>query len=926
MAIIGLSLLRLLLAQLLQIDPLGEVASLAQVGVVFTICGISFYFARQGQLQQAVYTAVAALDTFFIWAMFTGLGSSWVIPYLLLTTTILLTVILSNRIGILHFLFTLLIVTIHALTSPAYDGLQLFAFLATSLLIGASVWSNNRHLQSIIQQTQASEQALQQATQQTQKYANTLQQNLRIIQNSAMLPEPEQMMQVVTEQICQFMGFDHAAILLLDPSGERLILHALAGIAQGKLQPLTDSVVVDEHSIIGWTAVHRQAHMSNNIREDTVYLETPALAHIQSEIALPLIIRDQLIGVMDIQSHQLLAFSAEDVTLLQIFANQIAVQLENSRLLSQMTATLEETKILFNFIQFLSSTLDIGELYRRTVRSFDSELHTSRCEVHSWEINSAETVTQTVLNHVNAPSPLAGISQPMSHLSLPHSSHTWAVLTANSTALYTHDSPDLLPHEQTLFTENNAAYCLEVPLVHGGETQGFVRLLRNAQQKAFTPSEVRLAEIMAHQTAVALHNAKLATEAQGRVAQLSIILRMNELLSHATSLKTIFEGARDEILSLISATGMSLSLITKDGSHLNWIYGFEFGHEVDLSNIPPLPITQGFSGYVARNKKLLYIDKRDESMRRELQSMVVGADVVTWLGLPMLVSGHLIGVIAVESNESFSKYEIEVLQAIVGPIASAIYNFLQLDELQTLLLAQSEQRLQLQTAAEVAAAAASVLQPDKLMEEAVNLIQQRFSLYYVGLYIINEETNEAILRAGTGRAGALQVQENRRLTIGGRSLVGGVTRDGQPRITQNVTEDDEWLPNPFLPETRSESVLPLRVRGQMIGALTVQSKTPNMFNPELIRILQTMSDQLAIAIDNARLLRRVEARAQRQQSINQISTQLHQTADVEEIVHIGLRALADQLNLTDLSLYLGKEPTPAKLENGRTPNPIEEIS
>lgn len=100
---------------------------------------------------------------------------------------------------------------------------------------------------------------------------------------------------------------------------------------------------------------------------------------------------------------------------------------------------------------------------------------------------------------------------------------------------------------------------------------------------------------------------------------------------------------------------------------------------------------------------------------------------------------------------------------------------------------------------------------------------------------------------------------------------------------------------PHLPATRSELALPLRVRGQIIGALTVQSDKANAFATEMISILQTMSDQLAIAIDNARLLAQAEDRTAQQEEINRISTQLHNTADIDAIIHIGLKAISDRV-------------------------------
>jgi len=401
----------------------------------------------------------------------------------------------------------------------------------------------------------------------------------------------------------------------------------------------------------------------------------------------------------------------------------------------------------------------------------------------------------------------------------------------------------------------------------------------------------------------------LTSEAHSRVAQLSALNRISTALSLAPSLKEIFDGARREIMSLIEATGISISLLTPAGDKLNWIYGYEYGQEVDLSNIPPLPIGEGFSGHVARTRQLLYINKQADKIHPEYQSRVVGANTSTWLGLPMIVANELIGVLAVENDGGFSEREIELLRTIVGPLAIATNNLIQFEAIQATLEAQSRQRVQLQTAAAVAAAATSILDQDELMQSSVDLIKERFDLYYVGLFLVDSATNQAVLRAATGAAGRVQIEARHRLPVGGRSLIGGATYDGAPRITQDVTLDKEWFPNSHLPETRSELALPLRVRGQIIGALTVQSAKANVFAPELISTLQTMSDQLAIAIQNAQLLSHAEARARTQEELNQISAQLHRSADVDQIIAIGLHALSERLAGASVSLTLGRRQT-----------------
>ncbi len=175
----------------------------------------------------------------------------------------------------------------------------------------------------------------------------------------------------------------------------------------------------------------------------------------------------------------------------------------------------------------------------------------------------------------------------------------------------------------------------------------------------------------------------------------------------------------------------------------------------------------------------------------------------------------------------------------------------------------------LQVAAEVAHATTAVLDPDELLRQTVDLVRERLDLYYVGLFLLDEEGRFAVLRAGTGEAGRQMMTRGHRLEVGGASMIGQCVATGQSAITLDVGEGAVHFDNPLLPETRSEMALPLRAREQIIGAMTVQDTRPAAFDEADIAVLQTMADQVAMAIDNARLFAETQAALQEMRAIHQ---------------------------------------------------------
>lgn len=157
----------------------------------------------------------------------------------------------------------------------------------------------------------------------------------------------------------------------------------------------------------------------------------------------------------------------------------------------------------------------------------------------------------------------------------------------------------------------------------------------------------------------------------------------------------------------------------------------------------------------------------------------------------------------------------------------------------------------LAASAEVARAASSILEGEQLAQEAVELIRERFDLYYVGLFLVDEKNEWAILRAGTGQA---MLARGYKLAVDVNSMIGWSIVNAQARIALQAETDAVRRITAELPETRSEAALPLRSRGKVLGALTVQSAQPDAFDQDTLTVLQTMADQIAIALENARLL------------------------------------------------------------------------
>jgi len=164
---------------------------------------------------------------------------------------------------------------------------------------------------------------------------------------------------------------------------------------------------------------------------------------------------------------------------------------------------------------------------------------------------------------------------------------------------------------------------------------------------------------------------------------------------------------------------------------------------------------------------------------------------------------------------------------------------------------------QLEVAGLVARDISTASSLDEILNNSVQLIKDRFNFYHAGIFLMDEKKEYAVLRAATGEAGRRLIENNHKLKTGATGIVGYVVGKGEAHIALDVKMDEVHYKNPLLSQTRSEMALPLKVGNDIIGALDVQSVEENAFGYEDVQIIQTIADQLAVAIDKARLLQKL---------------------------------------------------------------------
>ena len=208
-----------------------------------------------------------------------------------------------------------------------------------------------------------------------------------------------------------------------------------------------------------------------------------------------------------------------------------------------------------------------------------------------------------------------------------------------------------------------------------------------------------------------------------------------------------------------------------------------------------------------------------------------------------IAAGNFDNVVPVKGND-----EIGMMAAAFNTMTTQLRN----------LIGSLEQRVQERTrdlalAAEVGRNLAQVRDLDTLLEDASELIRERFNLYHVQIYLTDSTQQILILRAGTGQAARELLDRHHSLAIAPGSINGSTALNKKSVIVADTRENSMFRPNPLLPDTRSEMAVPLLIGDRVLGVLDLQSAEVNSFTEEALLAFETLASQLAVAIDNANL-------------------------------------------------------------------------
>ncbi len=389
---------------------------------------------------------------------------------------------------------------------------------------------------------------------------------------------------------------------------------------------------------------------------------------------------------------------------------------------------------------------------------------------------------------------------------------------------------------------------LQVPIKIGDQVYG-VFSADYLEPREFDQATVQLLMSLASHAALALENARLYADTTEQIAQLTALQETTRAMASTLELDQLLDLIIRQATTLLRADGGMVNLVVEGEPYDEVVAAIGLA-EHTVGNRSPLE--GSLSGWVVMHSQPVVVDQieLDERIDRsdpELLRLIKSAAVA-----PLAIKDQVFGTLVVligkgDRAGSLDQADLETLVAFANQAAIAIENA---------RLYESEQRRaeQFQLLLDLGSRLTSILSPDQLRMQISNLIRGALEYKQVSFGLI--EGDNVVFRSGAGQFWDQLSREPLRLPIGGKSLSSWVVKHAEPLVVPDVLHDSRYFFLPGDTETRSEVVVPLRIKDKVIGVLAASSDRLNAFDGSDVAVLQTLADQSAIAIENARLYAR----------------------------------------------------------------------
>lgn len=426
---------------------------------------------------------------------------------------------------------------------------------------------------------------------------------------------------------------------------------------------------------------------------------------------------------------------------------------------------------------------------------------------------------------------------------------------------------------------------LLAPLRGRGERLiGVIYLALPHDKLALDPTLVLVIEAIARQAAMAVENVRLAERSARLLAKEQLLAALGRDVSATLDLRVML----DRTIERVAAAFGSGSLALLDGADTLLIVAAAPGEERLLG--ARFSLGEGMIGWVARYDRAFFANQFDEHTRFPPPDPAARAAIV----VPLRSGGQVIGTLNVGAQRpgAFTYEDVDLLEAIAAQVGGPITSARLYAEAQDLAAQVQRRAEQLAVLNAIARSASASLDQAVSLPEVAAEIRRGFDYEQVDLFLVDEETGDLTLAASDGWVALPRAGYRQHRSLG---LIGRAARSGQMLLVNDVTADPDYLPLPERANVRAELAVPIMASERVLGVINAESPRSGAFSEEDARILTTVADVLAGALENARLYRKAQAAAVLEER-NRLARELHDSV-TQQLFSITLTVQAARMQL-----------------------------
>jgi len=610
-----------------------------------------------------------------------------------------------------------------------------------------------------------------------------------------------------------------------------------------------------------------QGILVGDVRQDPRFpsLEAPRL----SWLGLPLISKNEVIGVLALEKWQAHFYTREHVQVGTTFASQSAVALDNARLFedsigraTELDERSQRLALLNRFSSALSGLLDEEKILQLTAQELMDALNAPRVSIVMLERGNATWKYAAPDAREKLPQKLP--DAPLFHR-LQESLGVFATDAVNAES-------DLTPLGK--FLGEGTRSLLVLPLV-GGANLRALAFIHQSESIRFSLTEIELARTLTNQASIALENARLYQSTLLTASRFSILNQASYQVGANLDPEQIYIAVHQAAQRLMPVESFVISLLDEDTNEVEGVYLVDGDKRTPITRIPG---DQGLSGRVIATGEPLMLHGAE--IVDEMGGITFGKSdtPLSILAVPMTLSGRTVGMLSAQSYQPnvYKEEDLQILSTLANQAAVAIQNGRLFNETQRLAqeleLRVIDRTAQLQreqqnteTLLRILTEVSSSLDLDRALNRTLSLLNDAIGAEQGTIMLLNVEDNLLHYRAGYGYLSDKVSGEGRGFTLKiGEGLAGWVVEHREPVLSNDLSNDFRWVKTSSSSrEHRSAIAMPLLVAEDVIGVLLVFHRKVDFFSAELLNMVKAIAGQVAVAINNAHLYELIRDQAER---------------------------------------------------------------